>query len=71
MGMKSTDNSVENIMAVEKQIGHDVRLAAFILDPFLGKESLIQYQKHVNYLSGKVLHFTVSPNLLTAKAVSK
>lgn len=71
LGMKSSDNSVENIMSVESAAGHDIQLVSFILDPFLGKESLIPYQKNIAYLSGKILHFTISPNKLTAKQVAE
>lgn len=71
MGMKSADNSVENLKQVERLIGEDIHLVSFILDPFLGERTLRKYHKDVAYLSGKVLHVTIAPNVLNAQEVAQ
>ncbi len=69
-GMKSRDNSIENIQRIEKEYSLDLPIVSFIFDP-RGP----QVEDQINSLNAKlwedkIYHITISPDSLTAKEVA-
>lgn len=69
-GLKSFDNSLTNIREIEATHNLNIPMVAIVLDPYKLQETIYHYQG-IEFMSGKVFHFTVSPGHMSAKQVSQ
>jgi hypothetical protein len=69
LGLKSRDNTIENIQRTEKTIKHKLPIVSFIFDPW--NENAINTLSRLPSTLGlqKIYHITVSPSF-TAKGVA-
>ena len=68
--LKSSDNTVENIVEIEKTYNLYLPLVGFIYDPWDQQDVIWELKKAKNLLGDKrIYHITVSPNLYTAQEV--
>jgi cytochrome oxidase Cu insertion factor (SCO1/SenC/PrrC family) len=72
-GLKSADNSIENIVNIEKKHNIQVPIISIIFDPWNNYSSILLKNLLAKYGSGssnKILHLTLSPTF-TAKEVAE
>jgi hypothetical protein len=55
---------------IEQDYDLDIPLVAFVLDPYRLEETIYQYYQ-LEFMTGKVFHFTVSPGHMSARNVSQ
>ena len=68
--LKSSDNTVENIVEIEKTYNLYLPLVGFIYDPWDQQDVIWELKKAKNLLGDKrIYHITVSPNSYTAQEV--
>lgn len=68
-GLKSFDNTIENILKIEKEYNINIPLVSIILDPYVYQDTIYHYAP-LEFLTGKIYHFTISPGGLTASQVA-
>lgn len=70
LGLKSRDNSIENIQWVEKNVGIELPVVSFIFDP--RNETAYNTMAKIPYTLGrqKIYHITIAPGMMTAKDVA-
>ena len=70
-GMKSRDNSIENIQRIEKEYKLDIPIVSFIFDPrWPHVESMMnKFNKELG--EDKIYHISLSPNMFTAAEVAE
>ncbi len=68
-GMKSWDNSIENIQHIEKEYKLDLPIVSFIFDPRGEHIEQMINRLHEALWEDKIYHITISPNNFTAKEV--
>jgi ABC-type cobalt transport system substrate-binding protein len=68
-GMKSRDNSIENIQKIEKEYKLDIPIVSFIFDPWGPHvESMMnKFNKEIG--EDRIYHISISPNMFSAKEV--
>lgn len=71
LGLKSRDNSIENIQWVEKNVGIQLPIVSFIFDPW--NENAYNTIAKIPYTLGRqrIYHITVAPGMMTAKDVAE
>jgi cytochrome oxidase Cu insertion factor (SCO1/SenC/PrrC family) len=72
-GLKSADNSVENVISIEKKHNIQIPIVSLIFDPRNDTAKMMLNTILAKYGSGntnKILHLTLSPNV-TAKEVTE
>lgn len=71
-GLKSTDNTVENIQAIEKIYNVFLPLVSFIFDPREHQDVIAELEKMKNQLGDqRIYHITISPNHFSAEEVAQ
>jgi len=70
-GMKSRDNSIENIQQIEKKHELDIPIVAFIFDPRWDHVVKMMDTFTTKLWEDKIYHITLSPNSFSAKDVSQ
>lgn len=71
-GMKSFDNTVENILAIEKEYWIFLPIIAFIYDPRERQDVVAELEKIGKELgTERIYHISLSPNNFTAKQVAE
>lgn len=69
--MKSFDNTVENIIEIEKQYHIYLPLVSFIYDPWEHWDVVGELKKMKASLGDqRVYHITISPNMFSAQEVA-
>ncbi len=68
-GMKSRDNSIENIQRIEKEYKLDIPILAFIFDPRGEHVENMMNSFNDKFGEDRIYHITISPNMFTAKEV--
>ena len=70
-GMKSWDNTIENIQQIEKEYSLDLPIVSFIFDP--RGDHVEQMMNSFNEKIGpdKIYHISISPNNFTAAEVAE
>jgi beta-mannanase len=70
-GMKSWDNSIENIQRIEKEYKLDLPIVSFIFDPRGEHVEKMMNQFNEKLGQDKIYHISLSPNMYTAKEVAE
>ena len=70
-GMKSFDNSIENIQRIEKEYKIDLPIVSFIFDPRGKHVEIMMNQFNEKLGEDKIYHISLSPDMFTAKEVSE
>ena len=71
-GMKSSDNSVGNIVNIETQLGVRLPIVSFIFDPWEHSNVLVKLEQIAEELgTNRIYHLTVSPDMFSAKEVAE
>ncbi|MFA7298786.1 MAG: hypothetical protein WC010_04035 [Candidatus Absconditabacterales bacterium] len=68
-GMKSFDNSIENIQKIEKEYKLDIPIVSFIFDPRGPHVETMMNKLNEELGADKIYHISISPNMLSAKEV--
>ncbi len=69
-GMKSRDNSIENIQRIEKEYKLDIPIVSFIFDPRGTHVEKLLNKLNEKLGEDKIYHISLSPNMFTAKEVA-
>ncbi len=69
-GMKSWDNSIENIQHIEKEYKLDLPIVSFIFDPRGPHVETMMDQLNEKLGEDKIYHISISPNMFTAAQVA-
>ncbi len=70
-GMKSRDNSIENIQRIEKEYKLDIPIVSFIFDPRGPQVESLLSGLNTQLGEDKIYHISISPNSFTAKEVAE
>jgi ABC-type cobalt transport system substrate-binding protein len=68
-GMKSWDNSIENILQIEEEYELDIPMVSFIFDPRGPHVESMMNRFNDELGADKIYHITISPNMFSAKEV--
>lgn len=68
-GIKSFDNSIENIQDIESKYDLNFPIVAFIFDPWSEKVEQTLNNLNEQYWTKKIYHISISPNSYSAKQV--
>ena len=72
LGLKSTDNTVENVVKIEKDYSLYLPLIGFIYDPRDKQDVVAELEKIAKELGNqRIYHISLSPNQLSAEEVAK
>lgn len=69
-GMKSRDNSIENIKYIQKEYKLDLPIISFIFDPWGTHVETMMESLNKKLGEDKIYHISLSPNLFTAQEVA-
>ena len=69
-GMKSRDNSIENIQNIEEEYQLDLPIVSFIFDPRWPHVENMMNQFNEKLWEDNIYHISISPNMFTAKEVA-
>ena len=69
-GMKSWDNSIENIQHIEKEYKLDIPIVSFIFDPWWPHVEKVINTLHQELGEDKIYHISISPDMLSAAQVA-
>lgn len=70
-GLKSTDNTVENLAHIEKNYSLYLPLVGFIYDPWEKQDVVAELEKMAQQLwNQRIYHLSISPNQFSAEAVA-
>lgn len=69
-GMKSRDNSIENIQKIEKEYNLDIPIVSFIFDPRWPHVESMMSGFNSKLWEDKIYHISISPNMFSAKEVA-
>jgi len=70
-GMKSWDNTIENIQRIEKEYAMDIPIVSFIFDPRGEHVEKMMGQFTEKLWPDKIYHISLSPNSFSAKEVAE
>ncbi len=70
-GMKSFDNSIENIQRIEKEYTLDIPIVSFIFDPRWAHVENMMNKFNKDIGEDKIYHISISPNMFTAAQVAE
>ncbi len=68
-GMKSRDNSINNIQSIEKEYNLDLPMVSFIFDPRGPQVETLMSWLSSKLWEDKIYHISISPNMFSAKDV--
>jgi ABC-type cobalt transport system substrate-binding protein len=68
-GMKSRDNSIQNIQSIEKTYKLDIPIVSFIFDPRGDHVESMMNKFNKELGEDKIYHISISPNMFSAKEV--
>ena len=72
LGLKSTDNTVENVVKIEKDYSLYLPLIGFIYDPRDKQDVVAELEKIAKELGNqRIYHISLSPNQFSAEEVAK
>ena len=69
-GMKSRDNSIENIQSIEKEYHLNLSIVSFIFDPWDSHVEMMLDSFNQKFGEDKIYHISISPNSFTAQEVA-
>ncbi|HMS91686.1 MAG TPA: hypothetical protein PKC87_05675, partial [Candidatus Absconditabacterales bacterium] len=70
-GIKSFDNSIENIQRIEKEYKLDIPIVSFIFDPRGPHVENMMNKFNKELGEDKIYHISLSPNMFTAAEVAE
>lgn len=72
LGLKSTDNTIENVVKIEKDYSLYLPLIGFIYDPRDKQDVVAELEKIAKELGNqRIYHISLSPNQFSAEEVAK